>query len=148
MLYYFFEYLLQFWRNFPRRRETQWLSKKDRELFCCVSLRKHGRVSTGLPVSNGKVVFMMKTTMFLFTLSFPSQRRWPTAGSTTSSRFSCLQTVGVLSPRRRGTSIYPKWKLRMQGTTPALFPAPSLGGVSSPNLSPSSPYPPMMVSIG
>lgn len=41
---------MQFWRSFPRKKESRCTSKKARELFCCAPPRKPGHVRTGLPV--------------------------------------------------------------------------------------------------
>lgn len=77
---------------------------------------------------------------------FPFQRKWLISGSTMSSQCSCAQTAVGLSPRRRETCTSQRWKLRMQGTTHALFLVPSWGRASTPSSSLSSLYPLMMVS--
>lgn len=127
--------------------------KKARVPFCCVPLQKPGHVRTGhhtvRKVSLVKVTIICNNLQYLmcpYPSFFTLQRRWPTAGSTMSSQSSCTRIGDALSPRRRGTCTSPKWKLRTQETTPALFPAPSSGRVSSPSSSPSSPYHLMKVS--
>lgn len=63
-----------------------------------------------------------------------------------SSQCSCTQIIVGLSLRRRGIFTSPRWKLRMQEITLALFPVPSSGRASSPSSSPSSHHHPKMVS--
>lgn len=94
----------------------------------------------------GKKSLLWKQQPIHVCLPYPLQRRWPTAGSTTSSQFSCIQIAGAWSPKKLGTFTSPKWKLRMQETILALFPVQWLAKVSSPSSSHSSPYPLMTVS--
>lgn len=55
-----FPHAMQFWRSFPRRKETQYMSKKDRESFCCVPLQKPGQVWTLSNVCHWEKVTLVK----------------------------------------------------------------------------------------
>lgn len=131
-------------------KEIQCMSKKGKVLFCFASLQRPGHVCAiiffFLPLYlkfywlKYSIVLLRSVNMsfiYSFSLSYSFQRRSPTAGSTMSFRSSCTQITAVLSPRRQATCTSPKQKLRTQGTTPALFPVPSLERVFSLNTSPS-----------
>lgn len=123
------------------KREILCTPKKDRGQFSCVFLQKPGLVrplppsASPFTLANHKLLgskFVKSTSHFIL-LALLSQRRWPTAGSTTNSPFSWFRTGAALSPRGRETCTSLRWKLRMQETTPVMFLVPSPAKVSSPS---------------